>query len=95
MKCKPLIPGRHRDMERIMKILFLDFDGPLYSTRIIDFHPRNHRDDPLVQALNKAIQRLKGYSGPGYAHFDPTASGDAQPAGIQHRLPGGGQFNLA
>ena len=34
------------------KVLFLDFDGPLFSDRVIGFHPDNSRPYPGAEKLN-------------------------------------------
>lgn len=55
-----------------MKILFLDLDGPLFSDRIVAFHPRNHEHDEAVIAMNELIEKKNRCS---YIHADPVAIG--------------------
>lgn len=55
-----------------MKILFLDFDGPLFPDRIVAFHPGNHRNDESVLKMNKLLDSSNRCD---YIHADPVAIG--------------------
>lgn len=59
------------------KILFLDFDGPLFSNRIIRYHPGNTYMNPAVKFIRDQCERIDPViaQGVSYAYMDPASVG--------------------
>ena len=57
------------------KVLFLDFDGPLFSDRMVKFHPDNTYNNKGVTHIRELVREMSPLvaNSVDYAHMDPAS----------------------